>query len=142
MLRQQTTPVETLGFLCALDNVFMVGTGTRGSIKADVFATPRRLPSAYLTWRFPKDAVILLRCYGSADRMVSLKVPLLNLGGGIQDDGSGLKQRFGSRKIPFKCLKQIYRARNAKTCRQVSVDRADLTAISQRIIFADRDPTP
>jgi hypothetical protein len=74
--------------------------------------------------------------------MVSLKVPLLNLGGGIQDDGSGLKQRFGSRKIPFKCLKQIYRARNAKTCRQVSVDRADLTAISQRIIFADRDPTP
>jgi len=140
--------VETLRFLCDLDNVFMVGTGTRGSIEAVyVFAYTAQAAECLFNVAFPEGRryTTALLWFG-LNRMVSLKVPLLNLGGGIREDDSiaDSKQRFGSRKIPFKCLKQIYRPRKyEELCRQANVDRADLDGYFPAYrSLRDRDPTP
>jgi hypothetical protein len=140
--------VETLRFLCDLDNVFMVGTGTRGSIEAVyVFAYTAQAAECLFNVALPEGRryTTALLWFG-LNRMVSLKVPLLNLGGGIREDDSiaGSKQRFGSRKIPFKCLKQIYRPRKyEELCRQANVGRADLDGYFPAYRSArDRDPTP
>jgi hypothetical protein len=75
-----------------------------------------------------RHAAALLWC--GVNRLKSVGVPALNLGGGIREGDSlaGFKQRFGARKLPFRCLKQVYEpAAYEALCRRKNVDPDDLS---------------
>ena len=123
---------ETLSFLANLPNVFIVGaqkdeklvavsvfgyTPDAGDFLFNVSVQEGRAYSAALIW------------YG-IQHLKALDVPLLNLGGGGSDDDSlaDFKARFGSQKLPLRCVKQVYqRERYDQLCRQVGVDPNDMT---------------
>ena len=67
--------------------------------------------------------------YG-VQHLKALDVPLLNLGGGGHEDDSlaDFKARFGSRKLPLRCAKQVYqREIYDQLCQRVNVDPNDMT---------------
>lgn len=121
---------ETLLSLIDLDNVLILGAGQPNKIEAvSLFAyTPYggdflfnvSLPegkrhSAPLIW----SALLQLKSFG---------IPFLNLGGGISKDDSlaQFKERFGGRKVPLSCLKQVYKPEiYRKLCLQLKKDPDD-----------------
>ncbi len=104
--------IETLEYICSLENVFMVGTeGNDGINSVYIFAhTPHEglclfnvsLPEA-------RDSTPLLLWRG-LKHFRSRKIPLMNLGGGSADDDNVAmsKKRYGAYALPFRSLKQIY----------------------------------
>jgi hypothetical protein len=66
--------------------------------------------------------------YG-VNHLKSLHIPILNLGGGVRENDSVArsKQRLGSRKVPFRCLKEVYEPGvYGKLCREVGADPKDM----------------
>jgi len=59
----------------------------------------------------------------------SLAIPAINLGGSGSSGGPGeFKRRFGSKVLPLRCLKQVYRPEIYEMlCRQVNADPNDMT---------------
>jgi len=122
---------ETLSFLADLENVFLVGAGDSGELTAvSVFGhTP---DTGEFLFNVSIDAgrnhSTLLMWYG-INRLKSLGIPNLNLGGGDnKDDGvAQFKARFGSQKLPLGCVKQIYQPEiYMQLCRRASVDPSDI----------------
>lgn len=104
--------IETLKYLCSLENMFMAGTsGAEGINAVYIFAhTPYEglcmfnvaLPEAR------ESTPLLLWC--GLKYLRSKKVTLMNLGGGSREDDSIAlsKQRYGAYALPFRSLRQIY----------------------------------
>jgi hypothetical protein len=123
---------ETLAFLCDLENVFMVGAGEPGKIEAvSLFACTPFAGEYMFNVSLPEGrshAVKLL--WSGVNYMRSIGIPVLNLGGGVREGDSlaQFKARFGARKTPFKCLKQVYAPAIYRTlCRRASADPHDLS---------------
>ena len=103
---------ETLTFLCGLDGVFMVGAGEHETIEAVYLFSYTPYAADWLL----NVALVEGRHYAAAllwyglNHLKSLRIPVLNLGGGIREnDGvAQFKQRFGAKRVPFRCLKQVY----------------------------------
>jgi hypothetical protein len=121
---------ETLSSLCSLDNVFMVGAGGPERVEAVyIFAYTPHVGDALFNVALPEGrsaTVTLLWC--GVNHLRSMKVRALNLGGGVRegDTIAQAKRRFGSRRLPFTSLKQVYRPDvYEKLCRQVRADPAD-----------------
>jgi hypothetical protein len=104
---------ETFRALGDLDNVLLVGAAKRDGLQAvsifgytaaaadflfNVSASGGKRYSTALIW----FAAMQLKTAG---------VPLLNLGGGVRgNDGVAVfKERFGARRLPLRCAKQVYR---------------------------------
>jgi hypothetical protein len=118
---------ETLQNICSLDNIYMVGAGSYGKIEAvyifgyteyegnclfNVATEEGRHHSPLLLW----SGLKFFR---------SKKIPMMNLGGGInEDDNVALsKERFGAYKLPFMNLKQIYdEGIYKKLCKEKGID--------------------
>jgi hypothetical protein len=104
---------ETLSFLLGLDNVLIIGMGTPDKVEAvSVFAHTPYVGDFLFNISLPSGrhhSVCLL--WYAVKYLKSLQIPLLNLGGGVREGDSldSFKQRFGGRKKPLKCLKQIYK---------------------------------
>ncbi len=123
---------ETLTFLCSLDNLFLVGAGELDNLEAVyLFAYTPYLGDCLFNVALPEGrhhAATLLWC--GLNYLKDLKVPLLNLGGGGREDDSVAqsKQRFGSKRKAFRCLKQVYEPKiYADLCRRVNADPTDMT---------------
>jgi hypothetical protein len=123
---------ETLAFLCDLDNVFIVGAGAPERIEAVyLFAYTPYAGDCLFNIALPEGrhhATILLWC--GINHLKALKIPLLNLGGGVREDDriAKAKQRFGGRREPFRCLKQVYRLEIYEgLCRRVGADPTDMS---------------
>ncbi len=123
---------ETLAFLCSLDNVFMVGAGKPEKIEAVyLFAYTAHIGDCLFNVALPEGrhhATTLLWC--GLNYLKSLDIPLLNLGGGVRGNDSiaQAKQRFGSRRVTFRCLKQVYEPKiYEELCRQANADPTDMT---------------
>jgi hypothetical protein len=105
---------ETLTFLCSLENLFLVGAEVEGRLEAvAVFGYTPNLGDYLFAVALPHGrhhSARLLWC--GVERLRSLGIPLLNLGGGARpDDGiAEFKRRFGARELPLIGLRQIYRA--------------------------------
>ena len=122
---------ETLSFLCDLENVIMVGAGRLKSIEAVyVFGYTQYLGDCLFNVPLPEGRhhATTLLWYG-VNHLKSLHIPILNLGGGVCEDDAvaGSKQRFGSRRVSFKCLKEVYEpATYDKLCRRVGTNPEDM----------------
>ena len=121
---------ETLAFLCRLNNVFMVGVGEPDRIEA-VYLFAYTKDASDCLFNVPlsegrKYAAALLWC--GVNYLKSLRIPILNLGGGVREDDSVAqsKQRFGSRRKAFRCLKQVYEPETfEKLSRRANADPND-----------------
>jgi lipid II:glycine glycyltransferase (peptidoglycan interpeptide bridge formation enzyme) len=118
---------DTLSFLASLDNVVIVGMRGPERVEAvTVFAYTPDVAEFLFNVSLPEGQrhSATLLWYG-VNYLKSLKIPLLNLGGGIRrDDGvAQFKERFGAKKLALRCLKQVYEPEiYAKLCRQVNAD--------------------
>jgi hypothetical protein len=123
---------ETLATLCELDNVFVVGAGEPERIEAVyLFAYTPYASDCLFNVALPEGrhhTTTLLWC--GIHYLKSRKIPLLNLGGGVRENDSiaKAKQRFGGRREPFRCLKQVYRPDiYEELCRRVGADPIEMT---------------
>lgn len=104
--------METLDYLCSLENVFMVGTTDGNKVNSVyIFAhTPYEgLCLFNVSHPEAKETTPLLLWCG-LKYFRSKKIPVMNLGGGSSDDDniSNSKRRYGAYSLPFRSLKQIY----------------------------------
>lgn len=103
---------ETLEYICSLENIFLVGAGTKENLEAVyIFGYTQYIGDCLFNVATPEGreySPLLLWCGLKFFR--KNKIPLMNLGGGIREDDSVAlsKQRFGAYKLPFINLKQIY----------------------------------
>jgi hypothetical protein len=122
---------ETVSFLANTDYVDLVGAQTLGKIEAVglITHTPD-VGEGFLYVSLPEG-----RHHSTAlnwyfiTHLKSIGVPLANLGGGSSDsDGiAQFKQQFGSKRVPLKCLKQVYEPGiYERLCRQVGADPNDI----------------
>ena len=123
---------QTLEYLLNLENVVIVGFQNKGEIKSvSVFAYTNHAGDYLFNVSVDdgyKYAAALI--WYAIKYMKSIDVPLLNLGGGVRDDDgiAEFKRRFGSKKLPLKSLKQIYRPKiYNKLCKEAGVDPADIS---------------
>jgi hypothetical protein len=122
---------ETLSFLADLDNVFLVGAQSSGKVEAAGLIT--HTPDVgegllYVSLPEGRHYSVAINWY-TITYLKSIGVPLANLGGGTsENDGiAQFKQQFGSRKVPLKCLKQVYEPEiYERLCRQVGADPNDM----------------
>ena len=123
---------ETLAFLASLDNVLLVGAPDAASLESvSVFFYTPSGGEYFINISLPEGRhhAVALLWYG-VNYLKSLDVPLLNLGGSSKEnDGMAqFKERFGSKKIPLKSLKQVYAPDSyERICRQVGADPHDMT---------------
>ncbi|MFL5493746.1 MAG: hypothetical protein ACJ8DC_05095 [Gemmatimonadales bacterium] len=102
----------TLSFLCSLDGVFLVGAEVGDRLEAvAVFGHTGFVADYLFGVALPEGrphAARLLWC--GIERLRSLGVPLLNLGGGARpNDGiAEFKRRFGATEVPLLSLRQVY----------------------------------
>lgn len=118
---------ETLKLLCDSSNVLMVGTGKANQVKSlFLFVYSSHSAECLINITHPR-----FRSYNThliwwgIRQLQSLGVPWLNLGGGVKkgDSIALSKERFGSKKIPYFALKQIYRPEIYQNlCYHTSVD--------------------
>jgi hypothetical protein len=118
---------KTLTSLVGLDNVFLVGVEEAGEIVAVMLFAHTAELADYLFGmaleRGRRHSAALL-WYG-IKQLKTLKVPFMNLGGGITaDDGvADFKRRFGGKKVMSHCLKQVYAGQiYGDLCRSVGAD--------------------
>jgi hypothetical protein len=120
----------TLSFLADLENVFIVGTHVGAKVvAASVFAHTIDVGEYLFNISLPegRSHAAALLWYG-AHHLKSQAIPLLNLGGGIRaNDGvAQFKRRFGAKRMPLRCLKQVYNpALYSELCERAGVDPAD-----------------
>lgn len=122
--------IETLAFLCGLDNVFMVGAGERNKIEAVyLFSyTPYAGDCLFNVARPEGRRHTTALLWFGIHHLKTINIPILNLGGGVHEDDSVArsKQRFGARRVPFSCLKQVYEPAIYETlCHQMDADPQD-----------------
>ncbi len=104
--------METLEYICNLENVYMVGAGNGEEINSlYIFGCTNYIGDCLFnisTEDGKKNAPLLL--WSGLKFFRSKKIPVMNLGGGIKnDDNVALsKQRFGAFSVPFINLKQVY----------------------------------
>jgi hypothetical protein len=103
---------ETLASLCSLNNVVIVGAAKAEKIEAVyIFAHTPYAGDCLFNVAVPEGrhyATLLL--WWGMNYLKSKGVPLLNLGGGVQE-GDGIarsKEFFGAIKLAFRALKQVY----------------------------------
>ena len=118
---------ETLEFICSLENVYMVGAGSRDYIEAVyIFAYTEYEGISMFNVATPegrRHSPLLL--WSGLKFFRSKKIPVMNLGGGIKEDDSVAlsKERFGAYKLPFINLRQIYDADiYDRLCRETGTD--------------------
>ncbi|MDQ3019866.1 MAG: hypothetical protein M3R36_04745 [Bacteroidota bacterium] len=123
--------LETLEFICSLENVFMVGAGKLDNIEAVYIFSFTDYEGGCMfnvaTEEGRRHSPSLLWCGLKFFR--SKKIPLMNLGGGIieGDNVAMSKQRFGAYKLPFINLKQVYDVNvYNKLCAEKNIDANDL----------------
>jgi hypothetical protein len=126
--RRQASPIyqfseETLAFLAACDNVHVTGAGTDGRVEGVAMAayTPY-IGEAFLQVSVAGGQHLAAEMVWHRLKFLkSRHIPWMSLGGGVvNDDGiAKFKARFGAKKLPLSCLKQVYRpALYASLCRQ------------------------
>lgn len=124
--------LETLAYICELDNVLMIGAKTSEHIVAlyVIAYTPYAGDCLFnITTPEGRKYNTALLWYG-LKHLKSKNIPYLNLGGGLQENDSiaQSKQRFGSQKLPFRCIKQIFRPDVYKTlCQRVNADPQNMS---------------
>ena len=119
--------MAALEHLCSLENVMMVGTAKNDEINSVyIFAHTPDEGLCMFNVAHPEgreNTPLLLWCGLKYFR--SRKIPIMNLGGGSNDDDSiaHSKKRYGAFGLPFKSLTQIYdeSAYNA-LCNKTGVD--------------------
>jgi hypothetical protein len=120
---------DTFSFLFNLDNVIPVGLqGSGGVIAVVVFAYTGDVGEASFQVSLPegRSYVPALIWYG-AKYLKELRISSLNLGGGGPGIGE-FKRRFGSKELPLRCLKQIYRPEIYKElCQKAGSNPEDMT---------------
>jgi hypothetical protein len=123
---------DTLSYLVGLENVFIVGAreGEKLVVVA-VFAYTPDAGEAMFCVSLPegRKCTAMLMWYGIKS-LKSLKVPLVNLGGGCCEDDSlaQFKSRFGCQKLPLRSIRQIYEPEIYKQlCKRVNADPNDTT---------------
>jgi len=123
---------ETLEYICSLENVFMVGAGENNKIEAVyIFGYTQYIGDCLFnisTFEGREYTTPLLWCGLKYFR--SKKIPVMSLGGGSKNDDSidKSKQRFGSYRLPFVNLKQVYNSNvYKKLCDEKGVDAFDRT---------------
>jgi hypothetical protein len=122
---------ETLAFLCSLDNVFIVGAGKHKKIEAVyIFAYTPYAGDCLFNVALPegRQHTTVLMWHG-LNHLKSIQIPFLNLGGGVREHDSiaQAKQRFGSRRVPLRCLKQVYEPGiYEELCRRGNADPNDM----------------
>ena len=122
---------DTLSYLLNLNNVFLVGArGPEGVEAVSVFAYTPYVGDFLFNVSLPRgrhhSAALL---WHGLTRLKALKVPLLNLGGGIsENDGvARFKQRFGGKRLALRCLKQVYQPEvYVELCRRANVDDTNM----------------
>jgi hypothetical protein len=122
----------TLRSLCSLDDVYMVGAGDDGRLEAVyLFGHTPYVGECLFNVPLPegrRHATALL--WQGLIHLKSMGVPALHMGGGVRanDSIAHSKLRFGSRPVPFHCLKQVYRPdAYRELCRRGGVDPDDRT---------------
>jgi hypothetical protein len=121
---------KTLKHLCASDNVRMIGVAAGDRLVAmHAFSYTQALGDCFFNVALEegREYTTALLWWGIND-LKSLGVPLLNMGGGVCEDDpvARAKQRFGSQKMPFRVLKQVYRLEVYEDlCAQQNVDPVD-----------------
>ncbi|MGB3019167.1 MAG: hypothetical protein WBC65_15285 [Ignavibacteria bacterium] len=104
--------IATLEYICSLENVMMVGTEKNDEINSVyIFAHTPHEGLCMFNVAHPEgreNTPLLLWCGLKYFR--SKKIPIMNLGGGSNDDDSiaHSKKRYGAYGLPFKSLTQIY----------------------------------
>jgi hypothetical protein len=102
----------TIETLLALNQVVLVGAGSREKIEAATVFTYSRFAADYLfnisRPEGRRHSVALL--WHGVNHFKSIGIPRLNLGGGVRanDSLAQFKQRFGGSKLSLNSLKQIY----------------------------------
>lgn len=118
---------STVSFLLNLGNVKLVGMRTSGKIvSVSVFSYTKDAGDYLFNVSLPEgqEHTAALVWYG-INYLKSLHIPSINLGGGSSGE---FKRRFGTRDLPLRCLKQVYRPEiYEKLCRQVNADPTDKT---------------
>lgn len=123
---------ETLGYICSLENVFMVGAGKNSKVE-----------SVYIFGytEYAGDCLFNISTIGGREYSPQLlwcglkflrskKIPVMNLGGGFKEEDTlaQSKERFGAYKLPFVNLKQVYNYEvYAKLCRDSNADEKDFS---------------
>ena len=122
--------LETLLFLLDLDNILIVGAGQPNKVEAvSLFAYTPYVGDFLFNVSLPegkRHSVPLI--WAALKQLQSLKVPLLNLGGGVRENDSlaQFKERFGGKKLPLACLKQVYRSEiYRELCLQIEANPDD-----------------
>ncbi len=118
---------ETLACLCSLPNVILIGAEVDGRLEAVVmFGHTPHLGDYLFGVALPEGRRHSTRLlWSGVERLRSLGIPLLNLGGGARpNDGiAEFKRRFGARELPLIGLRQIYRAEAFEAlCRTAGVE--------------------
>jgi hypothetical protein len=120
---------DTLSFIFSQPNILLVGApGAEEVQTVAVFAYTPDVADYLFNISLPSDGrySAALVWYG-VNYLKSLKVPLLNLGGGSGGVGE-FKRRFGGRTLALKCLKQVYRPDIYETlCRLTGSDPDEKT---------------
>lgn len=101
---------ETLLTLTESENVFLNGIYEGKELKAvSMYGFTPYCAEYLFTISFERDLTFPL-IWNAIGYLKSIGVPRLNLGGGVKkgDSIAAFKERFGSIKLPLKCLKQVY----------------------------------
>jgi len=121
---------SSLSLLLGQENVFLAGAGRDGMLEAvSAFAYTETVGDFLFNVSVAGGArhSALLIWY-AVTRLKELKIPVLNLGGGIVENDSvaEFKKRFGATALPLKSLKQVYdRSAFEALCRGAGVDPDD-----------------
>jgi hypothetical protein len=118
---------KTMSFLFSSDNVKLIGIRNSGKlVSVSVFTYTGDVGDHLFNVCLPEAQhhIAALTWYG-VNYLKSLQIPIINLGGG---EAGEYKRRFGSKALPLKCIKQIYRPEIYENlCRQVNADPKDKT---------------
>ena len=105
--------METISFLCGLDNTVLVGAGSAGQVEAAALLgyTPYCGEGLFQVSLPGRQRYAVDLVWYRVHHLKGLGVPLFNLGGGIRDnDGvAAFKEQFGAMKLPLRSLRQVYR---------------------------------
>ena len=118
---------ETLAYLFGLEEVTLVGAPDPDRLEAvSVFTRTADAGEYLFNISVPggKDYANALLWYG-VNHFKSIRIPLLNLGGGSGGVGES-KRRYGGKEFALKCVKQVYEPQTYELlCRQAGADPGD-----------------
>jgi hypothetical protein len=123
--------METLRYLLNLDNIIMVGAGSNNKVEVvAVFGFTSHICDYLFNVSLPEGQEYSVSLLWYAIKQAKSKlIPTFEFGGGKQKEDSlaQFKERFGSKKIPLRCLKQVYNNElYNKLCIEVNADPHNL----------------